>query len=274
MARLGGGLAYPPVDGRPAMSYPASSYSALHRGTPGDLDHYRRVCEGASSILELGCGYGRVVTALAASGRTIVGVELDPQMLALARAAVETLAPSLRAGITLCHGDMRDLSLPQRFERVLVPFGGLYCMLDDAELDAALRTVTHHLAPGGRAAFDVYRADEFHATAEPEDVPADAHTPLTRVEVDGVPYEVLERSRWDRDHQRIDVEYLYVSEQGDAVVGTIEQRYLLEPQLHAALARAGLRVVEQHGGFVAPEPRREDEDEDELLVLVVARVGE
>lgn len=252
------------------MPYPAAFYAALHRGTPGDLEVYARICEGASSILELGCGYGRVLTALAAPDRTLVGVDRDPELLAMARAAVEALPPAARAGVTLVEDDMRRVDLGRRFDRVLVPFGGLYCMLDDAELDRALATIVRHLAPGGQAAFDVYRADEFHATAEPDDVPDDAFAPLTRVMVQGRPYEVLERSEWDRQRQRIDVEYLYVGPDDAMVRGVIEQRYLLEAQLRDAIARAGLTIVSLGRGFGAPP----EEDEDEPMVVVVEEVGE
>ncbi|MEM7157424.1 MAG: class I SAM-dependent methyltransferase [Myxococcota bacterium] len=250
------------------MSYPAPFYAALHRGTPGDLAHYRRLCKGASSVLELGCGYGRVVTSLAAPNRTIVGVEPDEQMLGLARDAVAGLPEEDRSGVTLIAGDMRTLDLGRRFDRVLVPFGGLYCMLDDRDLDAALATVARHLAPGGTAGFDVYRADDFHAHAEPDDVPDDAHTPLARVTVDGTDYEVLERSTWDKPAQRIDASYLYVDEVGRTIRGVIEQRYLLQPQLEAALQRAGLELVEQRRDFGSPP---EDEDDDEGLIIATVR---
>jgi len=254
------------------MPYPARFYAALHRGTPGDLDHYARVCRSAGTVLELGCGFGRVITALAASGPTVVGVERDPELLAMARAAVRELPPERSAGVEVLEGDMRRLSLHRRFDRVLIPFGGLWCMLDDDELHAALTTAARHLAPGGCVAFDVYRADGFHAEAEPDDVPDDAFTPVGRVEVDGVAYEVLERSTWDKPRQRIDVTYLHVNEAGHAVEGTIAQRYLLEPQLHAALARAGLRPVRVAEGFGDREDRDADEadgdaDDDALWVV-------
>ncbi len=236
----------------PTMPYPARFYAALHRGTPGDVGYYQDVCADAGSVLELGCGYGRMVTALARPGRTVVGVEHDPQLLALAQAAVDLLPESSRTGVELVAGDMRNLALDRRFDRVLIPYCGLYCLLDDADLDAALATVARHLAPHGRVALDVYRADEFHAESEPEDVPEDAHTPLARVEVEGMPYEVLERSQWDKPRQRIDVSYLYVGEDGIGVQGTIEQRYLLETQLRDALARAGLSIVRLADGFVPP----------------------
>src|SRR5690606_14496409 len=107
----------------PPMPYPARFYAALHRGTPGDLDHYQRVCQSASSVLELGCGYGRVVAALAAPGRVVVGVEQDPELLAMARDALAPLSKAAQAGVELVRGDMRTVSLDRRFDRVLIPFG-------------------------------------------------------------------------------------------------------------------------------------------------------
>lgn len=259
------------------MRYPARFYAALHRGTPGDLDHYVRVCQDAASVLELGCGYGRVVMALAAPGRTVVGVERDPELLAMARAAVATLSKASSAGVELIEGDMRTVDVGRRFDRVLIPFGGLYCLLDDADLDATLANVVRHLEPGGRLAFDVYRADDFHAQAEPDDLPDDAHAPLCQVEVDGVAYEVLERSTWDKPRQRIDAVYLYVNEAGLAIEGTIAQRYLLEPQLRAALGRAGLEITRLGRGFTTDEAvggAQPNDEDDELMVVEAARVGE
>lgn len=263
------------------MTYPARFYAALHRGTPGDLDHYLRVCQTAASVLELGCGYGRVVKALAAPGRIVVGIERDPELLAMARDTLRSLPKASSAGVELHEGDMRHVRLGRRFDRVLIPFGGLWCMLDDDELHATLTTVAEHLAPGGRFCFDVYRADAFHADAEPDDVPDDAFTPVGRVEVDGMAYEVLERSTWDKPRQRIDVTYLYVNEAGHAVEGTIAQRYLLEPQLHAALARAGLRLVHVADGFRDPDAARttdadardDDVGDDALWVVEAEATG-
>ncbi|MCX4239584.1 class I SAM-dependent methyltransferase [Paraliomyxa miuraensis] len=252
------------------MSYPAPFFAALHRGTAGDLDHYVRVCQGAGSVLELGCGYGRVVTALAAPGRVVVGVERDPQLLAMARQAVQALPKAHQAGVSLCEGDMRTVSLHRGFDRVLIPFGGLYCLLTDDDVDAALANAVRHLAPGGQVALDVYRADAFHRESEPDDVPDDAHEPLCRVEVDGVDYEVLERSTWDKPRQRIDVSYLYVDDHGRAVEGTIAQRYLLEPQLRAALSRAGLRIVELTDRFDPDRPERDSDGSDDALMVVRA----
>ncbi|HLT36253.1 MAG TPA: class I SAM-dependent methyltransferase, partial [Enhygromyxa sp.] len=65
--------------------YPARLYAAVHDGNPGDVEFYRRRCAGARSIVELGCGDARVLAALAEPGRRLVGVDIDPELLELAR---------------------------------------------------------------------------------------------------------------------------------------------------------------------------------------------
>ena len=63
----------------------AELYALTHRGNRGDLEFYQRTCRGARSVLELGSGYGRVLTALAGAKRRVVGLERDREFLALAR---------------------------------------------------------------------------------------------------------------------------------------------------------------------------------------------
>jgi tRNA G46 methylase TrmB len=47
----------------PALA--AELYRLTHRGNPGDVGFYRKLCSGVQSVLELGCGYGRLLAALA-----------------------------------------------------------------------------------------------------------------------------------------------------------------------------------------------------------------
>ncbi|MBC7172885.1 MAG: class I SAM-dependent methyltransferase, partial [Polyangiaceae bacterium] len=104
--------------------YPAELYAALHRGTEGDVDFYLRACSGQERVLELGCGYGRVLEPLAAMGHRVVGIERDPELAAIAREAV---APY---GGRVIVGDMTSFELDELFDRVIVPFNGIYCLLD------------------------------------------------------------------------------------------------------------------------------------------------
>lgn len=230
--------------------YPADLYAALHTGTPGDLAFYRQRCEGARSVLELGCGDGRVLEILDAPARH--GLDLHPELLEAARAR-------LPEAVTLHLADMRTFELNQRFERIVLPFSGVYCLLNHDDLAACLDRVHAHLEPGGLFLLDAYRAEDFHSHAEPDDVGDRDWTELGQVLVGEVPWAVFESSRWNPDEQRIDVTYRHVSPEGRIVNGIIEQRYLLVRQLQAHLREAGFNAIEVWGGF---EDQALDEDSE------------
>ena len=222
--------------------YPAALYAALHTGTDGDLAFYAQACAGSSSVLELGCGDGRVLEVLDVPHRA--GLDLHGGLL---RAAATRLGP----GAQLHTADMRTFELGRRFERIVLPFSGVYCMLSDDDIAACFDRVRAHLEPGGVFILDAYRADGFHAECEPEDVGEDDWSELTVIEAQGQLYTVFERSRWTPDTQRIDVTYRHVplTQRTEPVDGSIEQRYLLRHQLEGHLADAGFPNVEVFGGF-------------------------
>lgn len=252
--------------------YDAELYAAVHDGNPGDLEFYRARCVGASSVLEFGCGDARVLATLAEPGRSLVGVDIDEALLDLARARLQRLEPTSLDPIhaELIHADMADPSLlaGRRFDRVVLPHGVLYCLLDDDALAATLANAARLLAPGGSLILDAWAADGFHRDAEPDDQSEGWLERVKIIELDGDDWEVLERSRWDKPNQRIDVTYLHVRV-GDeeAVEGVLRQRYLTSEQLRAALVTAGFTSIEVAGGF-ADEPW---DDDAELLVVVAQR---
>jgi SAM-dependent methyltransferase len=67
------------------------------------------------SVLDVGCGPGRVAEAVIGAGAgAYVGVELSPAMLALARTRLEGLEP-----VELLEGDFLDVEIEQEFDVVL-----------------------------------------------------------------------------------------------------------------------------------------------------------
>lgn len=215
--------------------------AAVHDGTPGDVDFYRAACAGAGTVLELGCGTGRVAGALGAS---VTGLDIAPAPLAVAAAA----------GVRVLRADMRCFHLGGRFERVIIPFSGLYCLLVDSDVVRCLASAREHLTEHGRVVFDCYGADGFHAQpGEPGEGEGefDAEDLVAEVEFDGRRWRVHERSRWWRERQRIDAHYRFECESGETFRRCIRQRYLLGAQLAGLTARAGLRLVSLAGGFEA-----------------------
>lgn len=229
-------------------------YACVHQGNPGDVAFYRRIAAGASDILELGCGYGRVLLPLAGDGHRVTGLDLDAGLLELARVATAHVPGDVRARIRLLRADMRDFSLAHRFQWIVIPYNGLYGLDTEAQQLACLRTAAAHLAPGGRLVFDAYVIDNFHATANPQACAPDDDEPVTTVRWRDTDYDVFETSHWEREAQRFQVHYRYVSRDGGpSYEDRIAHRYLLTEQVPGLCAAAGLRVAALFGGF-ADEP--------------------
>jgi hypothetical protein len=139
---------------------------------------------------------------------------------------------------------MVHFELGRRFDRILIPYSGIYCLLSERDCSRCLACAARHLAPDGRLIFDAYRADAFHAESDPRDHRRESLERVDGVEHRGVFYDVFERSRWRRASQRMDVIYEYVPRTGEtAVRGAIAHRYLLSHQIEGLLARAGLRLL-------------------------------
>lgn len=228
--------------------YEARFYAATHLGNDGDVEFYARLCEDAKTVLELGCGSARVLSKVVPPSATGVGVDLHEGLLALARARPQ--AERRSAHLSFERGDMRTLMLGRRFDRVLIPYSGLYCLDHAAGLRACLETVAAHLSPDGILALDAYSADGFHHHASREEVgQLDEWTKIEDVEVEGVSFTVHERSRWDRAAQTIAAQYRYVGVNGQVYEAPLPQRYVLAEELMLASMHAGLEPVALWGGF-------------------------
>ena len=227
----------------------AELYALTHRGNAGDVAFYAQVCRGARRVLELGSGSGRILSALAGAQRSLVGLELDRDLLALARRSVRALPAPKRKAIRLVHADMRDFEFPERFERVLLPYNALYCLLTRRAALACFRAARRALEPGGKLALDVWNAEPFARSSGR--ATADDTAPIVSVRHGGRTYDVFERSRVRRAQHRLDVSYVYVPREGGTAYQTsIAQRYFLPTEVDELLQRAGFAVEKRFGDFL------------------------
>jgi SAM-dependent methyltransferase len=93
-----------------------------------------------ASVLDGGCGTGRVAIELADRGIDVVGVDLDADMVARARAK----APDL----VWVRSSLADLDLGRTFD-VVVLAGNVIPFVADGDRAAAVAGCARHLAPGG-----------------------------------------------------------------------------------------------------------------------------
>ena len=229
------------------MSVSAQLYALTHRGNRGDLEFYQRTCRGARSVLELGSGYGRVLLALASAERRVVGLERDPEFLALARRNLRQLSPKKRQSVRLVSGDLRDFRLAERFERVFLPYNALYCLLSQRDALSCFRSVHRALKPGGVFAFDVWNAAAFNSAPF---ALRDDDEPIVSLSHGSRTWDVFERSRLRRARKRLDVTYQYRPREGGVVHRIdIPQRYYLAAEVDDLLERAGFALQARYGNF-------------------------
>ena len=112
----------------------------------GEADLVDSLLPPGGSVLDAGCGTGRVAIELARRGRDVVGVDLDPAMLDLARSK----APDL----TWIEGDLAstivtDAAGAQRQFDAAVAAGNVMIFLERGTEAAVVANIAEHLRPGG-----------------------------------------------------------------------------------------------------------------------------
>jgi SAM-dependent methyltransferase len=105
------------------------------------------------SVLEPGCGSGRVLAALARRGIEAVGIDRSPAMVELARAR----------GLDVVLADMTDFDLGRSFDGALCPINTL-AHLSPEELGRHLERMGRHLLPGARYLVQLQLGDELHSS--------------------------------------------------------------------------------------------------------------
>jgi SAM-dependent methyltransferase len=93
-----------------------------------------------TSVLDAGCGTGRVGRELARQGIEVVGVDLDDEMLMTAR----TKAPS----VPWIQGDIATIELGRTFSVVLLA-GNVMNFVTPVDRRRAAQNMARHVAPGG-----------------------------------------------------------------------------------------------------------------------------
>lgn len=233
--------------------------------TEGDaeLAYWRGVCDGASDVLELGCGTGRVAVPLARGGLRVTGLDRAPAMLDRARA----LARAAGADARWVEGDMTrlapgpDSALPaaDRFDVVLIALNSLLHLHERADLEALLAGVRARLRPGGVFALSIMNPDP-RTLGRPRRhrlplLDAPVHDP----EAD-LPLMVEETLNYDHVTQttRGQLHFSHLEVDGrpgapDFLVAPADLRVLYPRELEALLHYNGLDVLARFGDFARRE---------------------
>jgi SAM-dependent methyltransferase len=196
-----------------------------------------RLGAGCGSVLEPGCGSGRMLDAFASRGLEVVGIDSTPPMVALARARL------LDRGV-VHEADMTDFDLGRTFGGAVSPINTLL-HLTPSQLSLHLDCMERHLEPAARYLVQVGLVDP-----EQQEPFAGSHWEAsrgeTRLQIDWVDEELDVAG--GRSRQRSRIEVMSGPRAGEVIEEVHDMTAWTPDAWHAAVAASAFVQVATYDG--------------------------
>jgi SAM-dependent methyltransferase len=210
--------------------------------TVSEVDRALKILKprGDERILDLACGSGRHALELRRRGFGVVGVDISPELIEIARG--EAAAADLEVEFVLA--DLRDLSYEDEFDLVLnLNDGAIGYLESDEENRRAFATIARALRPGGR-----------NLAQLPNILYAREHLPQRSWIPASSMVELVEH-RWNKGEQRL--EGLMVAAHFGQVLDGLEgieftQRLYTVEELREIYASVGMELLRSYHGNGRP----------------------
>jgi len=145
----------------------AEIYDYQTDGITGDIAFWVDLArQTGGEALELACGTGRVLIPLARAGLRVTGLDISPNMLAVARRKLSGEPHEVAERVNLAEGDMRQFDLGRTFGLVFIAFRSFQALLTRVDQRQCLESAGRHLRPGGLFAFEAFNPRVARLTAE------------------------------------------------------------------------------------------------------------
>jgi SAM-dependent methyltransferase len=188
---------------------------------------------GARSLLDIACGTGKHLELLRGHF-DVAGLDLDPELLAIARERVP--------GVALHESDMTNFDLGRRFDVVACLFSSIGYVRDEPRLRSAIAAIARHLEPGGLLVVEPWL---------PPDAWREGHVAM--LVVDEPEQKIVRMNRADRDGDVSVIDFHYLVGTPKQVEHFTEHHELglfTDEQYRDAFAAAGLAVEHDPEGLM------------------------
>ena len=243
------------------LYFNGSHYDAQHQLTAGDIPFWTAQAKKYSgSLLELGCGTGRLAIPLTQSGITVTGIDFSDSMLTQAQrnAASEGLS------IKLVKADMRDFNLGERFNLIILPVNTLCHMLSIQDFGNMLNSVKKHAHAGTCFIIDIFNPQLTTLLRNPDEEFEFAEYPHPNGQGSVI---VTATGSYNRSTQISTLSLRYQMD-GDSIQDELKMRIYLPQELEGLLCFNGFTIEAKYGDY-DQSPFQSDSPRQ----IIVARLG-
>ncbi|MBU0985019.1 MAG: class I SAM-dependent methyltransferase [candidate division Zixibacteria bacterium] len=222
-----------------------------HHADRADIGFYvdaATACHG--SVLELGCGTGRILLPTARAGVRITGLDLSEPMLARCRDNLAREPEAVRSHADIVAADITSFDLGRTYALITTPGLVFQHLVPIEQQINCLDCIRCHLQPGGRLILDLFDPhlpflmnDDHHAESDPPVTMPDGRVMVAH----------RHNRHVDLARQIIVAEAEYTLESADGEVERLshafELRYFFRFEIEHMLARCGYVIETMYGGF-------------------------
>ena len=232
-----------------------------------DIRFYLEIVAPAESVLEVGCGTGRVALELAARGNLVTGIDLSPSMLKEFCYKIAG-SPAVSRRLTLGQTDMRDFDLGRTFDWIIFPFRVFQALTSDEDRRLCLASARRHMHEGSRAIVTLFNPDRsiLEGWGRKDVLDFESTDDAT-----GRTVRRFQDQLWHDERRQITAATTrYEIRKGGALLETLvdelELGYLYPDQCEQLFAACGLAVADAYGDYDR-RPLRAEEQIEQIYVL-------
>lgn len=234
----------------------ATFYDYCFTGLEGDVQFYVEEARKAeTSVLEIGCGTGRILLPIAQAGTSIVGLDRSLTMLEILRRKLDKLSVETQSRVELVEDDMRDFSLEKQFDLITIPYRAFLHLLTSKAQRQALSCLREHLTDTGRLIFNIFDPSHELIAARLGPLGAALHKDSEFIHPDTDRRVIVWFSgQYDPEQQFLDAYFIF--EELDAAGKVINKtyspltlRYVYRYEMRYLLELCGYKVEALYGDF-------------------------
>ncbi|MBK6508284.1 MAG: class I SAM-dependent methyltransferase [Haliea sp.] len=233
-----------------------------------DLEFYLSLIKSGQTVIDIGCGTGRVSLELAKIGCHVTGVDLSEKMLEEFRKKIPSQYAD-RFELLCCN--MNELDLAKKFDWIIFPYRTFQALRNDSERVACLESVRKMMHPLSRVVITLFNPNpgllKIWGTAEMQGfVDFDVPIPNENFSI----RRIASLVDHDIEQQTLGMQFIYQKYDKTGVLeelpDALELGYLYPAQCEEIFLRSGFIIEKAYGSYNF-EPIVEGVYQEQVFVL-------